>query len=96
MGTVLKKAVTAKEAVYFLKIDHLVCLTKTLLICGSRVAVINFFYVTFWRILQLVEKSVYNSYRKIQQDATVYQNLLFHIYMKLNMFWVTHPPSSGA
>ena len=24
--------------------------------------------------------------QKIQQDATVYQNLLFHIYMKLNMF----------
>jgi hypothetical protein len=31
-----------------------------------------------------------------QQDATVYQNLLFHIYMKLNMFWATHRPSSGA
>jgi hypothetical protein len=27
-----------------------------------------------------------NSYRKIQQDATVYQNLLFHIYMNLSMF----------
>jgi len=26
----------------------------------------------------------------------VYQNLLFHIYMKLNMFWVTHCQSSGA
>jgi len=37
-----------------------------------------------------------NSYRKIQQDATVYQNLLFRIYMKLNMFRVTHHPSSGA
>jgi hypothetical protein len=36
------------------------------------------------------------SYRKIQQDATVYQNLLLHIYMKLNMFQVTHHPSSGA
>jgi len=22
--------------------------------------------------------------------------LLFHIYMKLNMFWTTHCPSSGA
>ena len=22
--------------------------------------------------------------------------LLFHIYMKLNMFWATHRPSSGA
>jgi len=32
---------------------------------------------------------------KIQQDATVYQNL-FHIYMKLNMFRATHRPSSGA
>jgi hypothetical protein len=24
------------------------------------------------------------------------QNLLFHVYMKLNMFWTTHRPSSGA
>jgi hypothetical protein len=37
-----------------------------------------------------------NSYRNSQQDATVYQNLLFHVYMKLNMFRVTHRPSSGA
>jgi hypothetical protein len=37
-----------------------------------------------------------NSYRKIQQDATVYQNLLFRIYKKLNMFWATDRPSSGA
>ena len=36
------------------------------------------------------------SYRKIQQDATLYKHLLFHIYMKLNMFWATHRPSSGA
>ena len=34
--------------------------------------------------------------REIQQDATVYQNLLFHIYMKLNMFRATHRPSAGA
>jgi hypothetical protein len=40
--------------------------------------------------------SLDNSYRNSQQDATVYQNLLFHVYMKLNMFWVTHRPSSGA
>jgi len=33
---------------------------------------------------------------KIQQDATVCQNLLFHIYIKLNMFRATHRPSSGA
>jgi len=31
----------------------------------------------------------------IQQYATVYQSL-FHIYMKLNVFWATHRPSSGA
>jgi len=37
-----------------------------------------------------------NSNRKIQQDATLYQNLLFYIYMKLNMFRATHHPSSGA
>jgi hypothetical protein len=43
MGTVLKKAISGREAVYFLKIDHLVCSTKNLLICGSGVAVINFF-----------------------------------------------------
>jgi len=36
------------------------------------------------------------SYRKIQQDTTVCQNLLFHIYRKLNMFRATHRPSSGA
>jgi hypothetical protein len=34
--------------------------------------------------------------QKIQQDTTVYQNLLFHIYIKLNMFRATHRPSSGA
>jgi hypothetical protein len=37
-----------------------------------------------------------NSYRNSQQDATVYQNLLFHVYMKHNMFRATHRPSSGA
>jgi hypothetical protein len=34
--------------------------------------------------------------RNSQQDATVYQNLLFHVYMKLNMFLATHRPSSGV
>jgi hypothetical protein len=34
--------------------------------------------------------------QKIQQDVIIYQNLLFHICMKLNMFRVTHRPSSGA
>ena len=37
-----------------------------------------------------------NSYRNNQQDATVYQNLLFHVYMKLNMFRSTHRPSPEA
>jgi len=36
------------------------------------------------------------SYRNSQQDATVYQNLLFHVYMKLNMFRATRRPSSRA
>jgi hypothetical protein len=36
-----------------------------------------------------------NSYRKIQEDATVYQNLLFHIYIKLNMLQAKHRPSSA-
>jgi hypothetical protein len=39
---------------------------------------------------------VTDSYKKIQQDATVYQNLLFRLYLKLNMFRATHRPSSGA
>jgi hypothetical protein len=30
---------------------------------------------------------------KMQQRIKM---LLFHIYMKLNMFWTTHRPSSGA
>jgi hypothetical protein len=38
----------------------------------------------------------YNSYRNNQQDATVYQNLLFHVFMKLNVFQATHRSSSGA
>jgi len=37
-----------------------------------------------------------NSYRNSQPDATVYQNVLFHVYMKLNMFRATHRPSSEA
>jgi len=37
-----------------------------------------------------------NLYRNSQQEATVYQNLLFHVYIKLNMFLATHRPSSRA
>jgi hypothetical protein len=43
-----------------------------------------------------VQRKQNNSYRKIKQNATVHQNLLFRIYMKLNMFRATHRPSSGA
>jgi hypothetical protein len=39
---------------------------------------------------------IFYSYRNSQQDATVYQNLLFHVYMKLSTFRATHHPSSGA
>jgi len=39
---------------------------------------------------------LYFSYRNSQQNATVYQNLLFYVCMKFNMFRVTHRPSSGA
>ena len=46
--------------------------------------------------LQFGKNKGCNSYRKIQQDATVYQHLLFSIYMKLNMFRATYRPSSGA
>jgi len=38
----------------------------------------------------------YRSYRNNQQDATVYQNLLFFVNMMLNMFRATHRSSSGA
>jgi hypothetical protein len=41
-------------------------------------------------------KAVISSYRNNQQDATVYQNLLFHVNMKLDMFRATHRSSSGA
>jgi hypothetical protein len=34
------------------------------------------------------------SLKKIQQDTTVYQNVI--IYMELNVFRATHRPSSGA
>jgi len=39
---------------------------------------------------------IVNTYRTKQPDATMYQNFLFHVYMKLNMFRTTHRPSSGA
>jgi hypothetical protein len=42
-----------------------------------------------------IRASQYNS-QKIRQDATVYQTLLVRIYMKLNIFWATHRPSSEA
>jgi hypothetical protein len=45
----------------------------------------------------LVDSWIWNkAYRKTQYDATDYQNLLLHIYIKLNMFWATQHPSSGA
>jgi hypothetical protein len=50
--------------------------------------------VEFW--CSWICASYCNSYRNGQQDATVYKNLLFHVYMKLNMFRVTHRPSSGT
>jgi len=37
-----------------------------------------------WELTALTAMKIVNSYRKIQKDAIVYQNLLFHIYMKLN------------
>ena len=35
---------------------------------------------------------IVNSYRNSQQDAPFYQNVLFHVYMKLNMFSSDTPP----
>jgi len=46
--------------------------------------------------IELLKFDVLDSYRKIQQHATVYQNLLFHTYMKLIVFRATHRPSSGT
>jgi hypothetical protein len=31
-------------------------------------------------------------HKNIQQDAKIYQNFIFPVYMKLNMFRATHPP----
>jgi len=39
---------------------------------------------------------IFHSNRNSQQDATMYQNLLFHVYMKLNMFRATHSPLPRA
>jgi len=43
-----------------------------------------------------VDPCIIAQFRKTQQDAIVYQNLLFHNYIKLNVFRATHRPSSGA
>jgi hypothetical protein len=52
-------------------------------------------YIWVWCLW--IRASYYNSYRNSQRDATVYQNfLLFHVYIKINMFRATHRPSSGA
>jgi hypothetical protein len=40
----------------------------------------------FLKKVQSFSDTLYNSYRNNQQDTTVYQNLLFHVYMKLNSF----------
>ena len=32
----------------------------------------------------------------IQQDATMYQTFIIPYFLKINMFWATHRPSSGA
>jgi len=55
-------------------------------------------WATFWVSLAHFHYDEFGkySYRNSQQDATMYHNLLFHVYMKLNMFWATHSPSSGA
>jgi hypothetical protein len=34
----------------------------------------------------VTKRDVDNSYRNSQQNAKVYQNLLLHVYIKLNMF----------
>jgi hypothetical protein len=54
-------------------------------------------YTFLWGWYSWIRASYYSLYGNSQRDATVYQNfLLFHVYIKLNMFWVTHRPSSGA
>jgi len=44
--------------------------------------------VIFWKCL------INNSHINSQQDATVHQNLLFHVYIKFHMFRATHRPTS--
>jgi len=55
----------------------------------------NIYVSSVWGCHNRTDKDS-GSYTKIQQDATVYQNLLLHIYMKLNMFRAMHRPSSEA
>jgi hypothetical protein len=47
-------------------------------------------------IIKIVTFSNGNSYRKYNKMQKCIKTLLFHIFMKLRMFWVTHRPSSGA
>jgi len=57
----------------------------------------NFFIITNLCIkLVIIKKLYYDAWPTKYQDATVYQNLLFHVYMKLNVFRAPHRPSSGA
>jgi hypothetical protein len=53
-------------------------------------------YINFITLYKYNRGNRNNSYSTIQQDEIVFQNLLFHIYVKLNMFWATHHPLSEA
>ena len=77
-------------------VEKYFCCTDSILCCFKTTHCIFWFTYIHW----LIHGERYNMLRwfvqKIQQGATVYRNLLFHIYMKLNMFWATRRPSSGA
>jgi len=54
-------------------------------------------YTFLWGWCSWIHASYYNSHGNSQRDATVYQNfLLFHVYIKLNMFRATRRLSSRA
>jgi hypothetical protein len=56
-------------------------------LCRALVKISVYVHMYLKKIrIELLKFDVLDSYRKIQQDATVYQNLLFHTYMKLNVF----------
>jgi len=80
-----KNLYAMKESVMVAK--NFICYERIRVMVAKNNQIINTEKTCSW-----IRASWYNSYRKIQQDTTMYQNLLFHIYM----FRATRCPSSGA